>query len=165
MTNDDAFEKLKLAFENKTVVKVERANSPESIAKFIMTDKSAFILFATDLGYWIEGTIAHHSMKYTSLDMMIRDCYGYNYVKSLNDIYVSVAGDIVTFTCEDSHTFEGKVSSFSGKEQLVFKSEKGIEILKEAVSLGEGWRIFFSKEYFEECPDELVFKFDGENWI
>lgn len=54
---DDSYEELKKLFEGARVLEVQKSDRKESICKFFVEKnklKYSFVLFCTDLGYWVE---------------------------------------------------------------------------------------------------------------
>src|SRR5580692_3466813 len=66
-----AFDELKKHFEGKTIVRVERPNAAEAIGKFVTSDGKAFILHATELGYWFRDTPASPTDPYDTLNNLM----------------------------------------------------------------------------------------------
>lgn len=155
--NDTPLKQLQTLLEGKTISKIEEPNASEAIAKFVMADGSAFRLHATDLGFWIEETRGANG--YNSLDTLIRDYYHHAYrlgsfaaeVYRLNSI-----DDVLVFRSSDNTLFSIDISKLSKKELIIVSDKRGLEILGEAVGMGDMWKTFFQKNRdFDDVPEHL----------
>jgi hypothetical protein len=180
----DPLEKLRLLLEGKTILKVEKPNAPEAICKFVLSDGTAFRLHATDLGFWIEGSV-HDDGVYNNLtDLLvdysnhtrfieheknreIEDHFNYDvpegayYESPPANIFINIDADQnyqCLFIAPDGKEFRGNIYSFSEYEKklFLFSKGKGKEILSEAAILGNAWTLLFSKNN-EDCPAELCY--------
>jgi hypothetical protein len=156
MSHNDQLAQLQSLFEGKSVLKVESPNASEAIAKFVMADGSAFILHATDLGWWIAETKGNGD--YTSLNTLITDYYNHAYLHHLNNnAAIVVDNNIVVFYAPDEKEFRGDVSKFSEFEKRVVAHPKGIKLLEEhGVHMGDMWRVVFTLRYTSDIPPELI---------
>ena len=159
----EEFEELKKRMEGKTVVSVEPPNAREAICKFVLSDGSAFRLHATELGFWMEDTVAKTGQKYTNLSALCTDCgeehseycFRMNNYNSTPEVKIKNNILIVTFdTVNGKKTLQGDITKFSDWEKKVCLHKKGLKLLSEAMVLGDLWTMVFSK-HDDRCPKEL----------
>jgi hypothetical protein len=114
-----------------------------------MSDGSVFRLHATDLGFWVEDTIAPEA-SYPSLDMLFREYEHHTYyMKEKTPTEVEIATfstqdpDLeVVITAPDGRVFKATVSKDSEDGQLLSRSNV-VDRLKEAADLGNVWKFAF----------------------
>ena len=160
MANNDSFKQLKSLFEGKIVVAVEPPNAAEAIAKFVMSDGSAFRLHATDLGYWIEPTLADKSDTYKSLAMLFTDYYQLECSGSSGQAWdvepmILINKDIVRLMAPNNgNEYIINRSDMTEWENRVADHPKAMELFSFAASMGDCWRMAFKTNY--GCPEELA---------
>lgn len=156
------FLKLKETFEGKTISAVLEPDVSECMCRFVFSDNSAIRLFANDLGYWIENTVAAPNDDYSSLNTLMTDYghYTYDMISKYNfdlpDAIIAVNGNILEVMAPDYKIFRGDISKFSDKEKLIVSNKDAIKVLEKAAGEGDMWKYdFMSKNC--NLPRELLF--------
>ena len=155
---DSSLEELRKRIEGKTILKVEEPNSPEAICKLTLSDGTAFRLHANDLGFWIEDTI-NSNCKYTSFTSMFNDIHHHECILDRQYNYdtprptVVIDSNILKITTVDGRVFIADISLLPKWERKVCKHKKSIELISGACTLGNFWKMEFSRN--ENCPKEL----------
>lgn len=150
----DRLADLKKLLEGKTVLRVEEPLAPECICKITLTDGTAFRLFATDLGFWMQETVAEGG-PYKSLSMLFMDVNNFMYTQSTDgyETEVSVEGDTLKVLASGK-TFEVSIPSLDEWGQKVCRHASRDQLIRSSCELGELYNIVF-KEDNDLCPPEL----------
>jgi len=136
----------------KTVIAVDPPCAGEAVAKFTLSDGTSFRLHATELGAWVEKTVASGGL-YRSLDFMYRD-YGHY---TLEEPEVALIDGRLVLEAPDGTQFIGVVDSFPEEDRKVVAHSKGFPLIAFAAQLGPMWRAAFSPKYYPDlCPLELA---------
>jgi uncharacterized membrane protein len=143
-----SLEDLKKRMEGKTVIRVDPPEATEAICRFHMSDGSVFRLHATDLGFWVEDTIAPEAA-YTVLDMMFRDYEHHVYhmegkTPTKVAINFSAEGSDIEVVIEapDGRIFKASVSKYSS-DRILLERHDAIDLLPFAAEMGDMWRMAF----------------------
>jgi hypothetical protein len=157
--NNNAFKELQSLLEGKTIAAIEPPNASEAIAKFVLTDGSAFRLHATDLGFWIEKTAG--SQGYPSLDSMMTDYYHHvsslqEYNGDLPDALINLNGDILEVLSSDGRLFSADITKFKEYDRRIVLHPEGRKILAYAAAMGDMYLYYFVEKNNPACPKELI---------
>lgn len=163
----EQFLELKKYFEGKTVLSVDPPEACEAIAKFTMTDGTAFRLHATDLGYWVEDTIPKGS-QYSDFNSLFTDFDHHQYKleehftgEDVPAPVVTVGEGILRLVSISGQSFEVKLSTLSAWERAVCEHPEGIKLLTQASQMGDLWRMVFCRRDWntvqpeDRCPEVL----------
>lgn len=152
----DFFAKLKLKLEGKTIKAIEPGGVSESICTFVLEGGHRFRLCATDLGFWIEDTVAEGGL-YDDLTALLRDYYNHAYHRGdVEDPSVSVFGGVLTVTAKDGTSFRGQIANFNEADRAVVNHQDGSKIISASAPLGDAWTTFLChSQYPDICPPEL----------
>src|SRR5271165_621276 len=157
--NNNAFKELQSLLEGKTISAIEPPNASEAIAKFVLTDGTAFRLHATDLGFWIEKTAG--TKGYPSLDAMMTDYY--HHVSSLReyngdfpDALVNLNGNILEVVSPDGKTFTADITKFKEYDRRIATHPEGRKILAYGAIMGDMYLMYFLEKNNPTCPKELI---------
>jgi hypothetical protein len=156
MNHKDSFDTLQSYFVGKTIQAVEPPDASACIARFILTDGTAFRLHATDLGYWIEDT-APKDGAYRSFNAAVIDYTHHMYSFKEYDVplpKVEITDGTIWITAPDERSFVIERKFLSEWEQKVANHPKGKELIVKAVAVGDYWRSIFFKE--NGCPKEIA---------
>jgi hypothetical protein len=156
---DEQLAQLRSLLLGKTIKDIVAPNAMEGICKFIMEDGSAFRILATELGWWIEETVARPMDPYPSLTQLFDDYHNTWYLGrgSLDEeAEVEVVDDKLMVCSPSGASYCIALKSLSPWELQVVKDERGRKILARAATLGDCWRTLFSKGY--DCPVDLVYE-------
>jgi hypothetical protein len=130
-------------------------------AKFVFTDGSAYKLYATDLGYWIEKTMSHQDKYHEDFETLFGDIDSFTY-DSDELPEVKIENNILYITVEKKNTFKANIEKLSAWEKLVCNHPMGMILISLAAYMGKMWKSVFSKKptlTFEleevNCPEEL----------
>jgi hypothetical protein len=162
--NKIMFEKLKETFEGKTILEVLPADTIECMCRFVFSDGSAIRLFANDLGYWVEATLAKPDDNYLSLNSLMVD-YGHHiyhlmprYNFDLPDAIIAISNNIIEVMAPDERIFKGDISYFSDKEKLILSNKDAIKMLASSAAMGDMWKSYFIQQNNSlNLPKELLF--------
>jgi hypothetical protein len=162
-----ALARLKERLEGKTVVSVEDSDASEVIAKFTMSDGTAFRLHATDLGYWVEDTVSGNG-RYRSFEAIFLDVGRHqDGLQPQHDFrapspVAEIDGLVLRITTVDGRTFEGDMSKFTDWERLVCEHPRGPWLIAFASEQGVMWKTAFHSRDWDSvdpeyrCPAELT---------
>ena len=152
------FQKLKEAFEGRTIIAVEPANAQEAICCFKLSDGKAWRLHATDLGYWLEETAGFEG--YSSLTNLLTD-YGHHvywlltkYDYELPDARIKILENDITVTAPDDKVYTIAKSKCSEAELKILNHPEGLKLMEKSAELGNSWKLDFISNR-EELPKEL----------
>jgi hypothetical protein len=162
--NNNAFKELQSLLEGKTIAAIEPPNAAEAIAKFVLTDGTAFRLHATDLGFWIEKTAGIKG--YPSLDAMMTDYYHHidtenlpsKYAWDLPDAIVNLNGNILEVMAPDGKLFTADITKFKEYDRRIANHPEGRKILAYGACMGDMYLMYFVEKNNPECPKEILFK-------
>ena len=157
--NNNAFKELQSLLEGKTIQSIEPPNAAEAIAKFVLTDGTAFRLHATDLGFWIEKTAG--AKGYPSLDAMMTDYYHYvsslwEYNGDFPDALVNLNGNILEVVSPDGKTFTADITKFKEYDRRIATHPEGRKILAYGAIMGDMYLMYFLEKNNPTCPKELI---------
>jgi len=168
-SSEKELDQLRKLLEGKTIQKIDPATLDESICKFILTDGTAFILCATELGFWIKETAGITG--YKSLDALMSD-YGdhiYN-ADSKNKAFteenakIDIINNIIIFTSPFNKEFHIALSNLSKNEQKLINHKTGKKLLERMASSGYFWRGFMHhSKIFKKLPKDLKEMFEDHN--
>lgn len=152
---DNIVKQLSDLLVGKTIERIENPNASEAIAKFVMTDGTAFRLHATNLGAWIEKTVAKNKDDlYSSLTDLIAD---YDYETKEPPIYYDE--EPIRFVAPNGKQFRINHSALTQQEGKIIELSDGLALLLEAFSMGDCWKLFFRKGYLgtKNIPSDLFY--------
>ena len=155
--NKDAFKELQSLLEGKTIAAIEPPNASEAIAKFVLTDGTAFRLHATDLGFWIEKTAG--AKGYPSLDAMMTDYYHYISGQNLYydpDAVVNLNENNLEVMAPDGKVFTADITRFNEYDRRIAMHPEGRKILAYAAAMGDMYLMYFLEQNNPTCPKELL---------
>ncbi len=177
------FAQLKKHFEGQRVVRVEEPDARECIAKFVMDNGKAFRLHATDLGYWIEATVASDVDFFPTLTSLFQH-YADDIRKSGHEPYPSNPKDMPAWERRGIEAIEKQdallkratisqtttvlivkssprareyrmlLENLTPQERKILDDKKGYKLLCQAAGLGDWWQSMFARN--SGCPKELV---------
>ena len=159
--SEDVLKKLQQKLEGQTIRAIEPGGVSESICTFVLADGKRFRLCATDLGFWIEDTVAEGGL-YDDLTALLRDYYHHAY--GLAEAYkfnvpepkVSFSEGVLELRAPDGKVFRGLVASFKDEDQRLVHHNEGFKIIATSAELGDAWASLLShKTYPNICPPEL----------
>ena len=156
-----ALQQLRSLLEGKTIAKIEEPGVSEAIAKFVMTDGSAFRLHATELGFWIEGTIASPDSDYPSLTALAVDyCHhAYSSNRDYDDTPATIVleNDRVAFFAPDDTAYSVKLTSLTATELNILHHQSSCKVLLDSLILGEAWTtLFLKRNATKDIPDNCI---------
>lgn len=157
MLNDctQNLEKLRSFLVGKTVQAVDPTTETESIFRISLTDGTCVRVHATDLGWWVEGTVVPGGA-YLGLAGLFLD-YGHHLYQleaqfdfEVPDPKVMIlGGSLVNVVAPDGREFWATAQNDWEKKLLTHP-----EWLGHALRAGDMWKCAFRQS--EECPPELV---------
>lgn len=160
--NSKQLKQLQSLLEGKTIAAIEKPNAAEAIAKFVLTDGTAFRLHATELGFWIETTAGVEG--YNSLDDIMTD-YGHytydlipKYKFDLPDAIVNMNGFILEVIAPDGKVFTADTTKFNAYDQSIVNHPEGRKILAMYAAMGDMYATGFTTYINPTCPKELIRK-------
>jgi hypothetical protein len=154
--NNKEFKELQYLLEGKTIASIEPPNASEAIAKFVLTDGTAFRLHATDLGFWIEKTAG--TKGYPSLDAMMTDYYHYISGQNLYDpdAVVNLNENNLEVMAPDGKLFTADITRFNEYDRRIATHPEGRKILAYGAPMGDMYLMYFVERNNPTCPKELL---------
>lgn len=157
----DKLDDLRTRMVGKSVVSIEPPGVSEAICKFIMDDGSAFRLHATELGFWIEDTVATSETLYSNLDGLHKDFEHHtwgipNYDFETKGPKIVVINNTLIVETNDGRQFKADITKFNKWERSICSHSKGLKLLKSSLINFLNWKLNFSDRN-KKCPKELYF--------
>lgn len=146
----------------KDIESIEPPDAGEAICKFVMADGSAFRLHATDLGFWIEDTVATPENLYPSIENLQRDFEYHthsispNYDFEIEEPKITIDDLVLILSVEamDGRIFKADITKFNKWELLVCNHPKGLKLLSSSLTNFLYWKSAFNDKN-DDCPKEL----------